>query len=553
MQAEDDGAVLTDKVGDLRKKRGDAGRAQQQDLFWVRSEPSPHEKDLRGPSNKESSGSGDDRDDVELQRKSAANQKPSIPMPSENGSFLSETHSGLCESGPPRDSTRRSDSNGVSTDLMLGTLHTSTEREVPGALPDHQGYGGPGSGNRKAHSPKGSPPFETEDVKVFYRSMLEKVPWQGEAVWAVSQAVVRCRADDGRRRRRGDIWLGLLGPDRVGKRKLAAALAESLFGSREKMISVDLSSGDGSIQSGTTICGSQFVNGFELTQRGKTVVDYIAGAIRRSPWVVVFLENVDKADVLVQSSLLQAIRTGRLSDSHGREVAIGNAVFVAAAGSPADPSAEFSEEGILATPPRRLKILVDSTGGALGAPSAAFLSKRRRRDGSAGSSKRARRSSTGLLDLNLPVEEDEAAASEGECSGDGAAEEADEAWMEEFLGEVDESVVFKPFDFDSVAGDVLREIDRSLRAAAGAAAASLCTLEVDPAAMEQILAAAWLSETRGALTDWVRQVLAGSLAGAVEARRLPTATTLRLVAGDEAAVEDCHAPGILLPARIHFN
>ncbi|CAA6656886.1 unnamed protein product [Spirodela intermedia] len=462
-KAKDDGTVFTDKVEDQREKVG------HQDLFWVRSEPVSRENSLQEPYNKESSSNEDDRD------------KPSISM-------VSETHSSLCESDPSQKSTLRSHSSGVSTDLMLGTLHTSTKREVPRTLPDHQGCGGPGSGNRKTQSPKGSPPFETEDVKAIYKSMVEKVPWQGEAVWAVSRAVVRCRAGDGRRHQRGDIWLGLLGPDRVGKRKLASALAASLFGSREKMISVDLSSGDGSIQSSTAICGSQFVNGFEMTQRGKTI-----------PWVVVFLENVDKADLLVQSSLLQAIRTGRLSDSHGREVAVGNAVFIAAAGSPANPPAEFSEEGILAAPPRRLKILVGSTVGALGAPSTAFLSKRRRGDDSAGSSKRARRPSRELLDLNLP-----------RVLRRGSAEEADEAWMEEFLDEVDESVAFKPFDFDSVAGDVLREIDRSFRAAAGGAA-SLCALEIDPAAMEQILAAAWVSETRGALTDWVRGSSPGPL------------------------------------------
>ena len=356
---------------------------------------------------------------------------------------------------------------------------------------------------------------EGEYVKELYKSLVDKVPWQREAAWAVSRAVVATRTH---------ICLGLLGPDPVGKRKLAAALSESHFGGREKMISVDLSSENVTTRF-DTICRSRVVNGFELNQRGKTVVDFLAGEIRRRPWTVVLLENVDHADLLVQESLLQAIRTGRLCDSHGREVNVGTTVFVATADYvDRESEFEFPYEKILAARLRGLKIQINEYE----------RTNQKRRGSLSLESKSPKRPLTGLLDLNLPVndEEDEPSAS---------AER--DAWMKEFLGEVDESVVFKMFDFDSVADEVVREVHRSCPS----------TVEIESAAMEQILAAAWVAESVEALTNWVRDVLTRSLVAALESRRVqPESCILTLVATEEAVAKEDRATGILLPARIPF-
>ncbi|MCI28400.1 ATP-dependent Clp protease ATP-binding subunit clpL, partial [Trifolium medium] len=62
--------------------------------------------------------------------------------------------------------------------------------------------------------------------------------------------------------------------------------------------------------------------------RRKTVVDYIAGELSKKPRSFVLLENIDKADILVQNSLFQAVRTGKFPYSHGREISINNSIFV---------------------------------------------------------------------------------------------------------------------------------------------------------------------------------------------------------------------------------
>ncbi|XP_078446518.1 protein SMAX1-LIKE 8-like isoform X2 [Wolffia australiana] len=305
------------------------------------------------------------------------------------------------------------------------------------------------------------------DSKGLYQSLLGKVPWQEEAARAVIRAAGRALA--GRA-----VWVGLVGPDPVGKRKLAAALAESLFA--EKMIAVDLAG---------------------LTQRGKTAVDCLAAELRRrGPAAVVFLENVDHVDLPARASLLRAVRTGRLADSFGREVSLAGAVFVAAFG----PGAA-EEAALAALPRRRLRLVVAASPAA----------KRRRRDGAAADD----------LDLNVPLEEEGYAAA-----------------AEELLAEMDERVETKAFDFAAVAAEVRRS-------AAG-------EVEIEAAAMDQILAAAWAADGgAAAAAEWVRAVLVKAVGGAAAAAA--GGGSLRLVAGEAAAETDEQAPGIRLPARISFS
>ncbi|KAL5540551.1 hypothetical protein UlMin_045244, partial [Ulmus minor] len=93
-------------------------------------------------------------------------------------------------------------------------------------------------------------PFDPRDVKMIYKALSERVAWQWEAVRVISQTIACCRARKEKRHghgasQRGDIWLNFVGPDRFGKKKIAVALAEVLFGNRENLICVDLSSQDG--------------------------------------------------------------------------------------------------------------------------------------------------------------------------------------------------------------------------------------------------------------------------------------------------------------------
>ncbi|GAB4853609.1 hypothetical protein Ancab_017800 [Ancistrocladus abbreviatus] len=66
----------------------------------------------------------------------------------------------------------------------------------------------------------------------------------------------------------------------------------------------------------------------DLNFRGKTALDRIAEAVRRHPFSVTVLQDIDEADMLVRGSIKRAMERGRLSDSNGREIGLGNVIFI---------------------------------------------------------------------------------------------------------------------------------------------------------------------------------------------------------------------------------
>jgi hypothetical protein len=117
---------------------------------------------------------------------------------------------------------------------------------------------------------------------------------------------------------------------------------------------------------------------------------------------------------------------------------------------------------------------------------------------------------------------------------------------------VDGAVEFKPFNFGKLANNILQELSTMLRNILG----SGCTLEVDVGAMEQMLAASWVSEDRRPLQAWLEQVFARSLDELkLQRGKQASSSALRLVACEEdtasvsAAKEDSRF-GALLPSRI---
>ncbi|XP_073282637.1 protein SUPPRESSOR OF MAX2 1A-like, partial [Primulina huaijiensis] len=145
---------------------------------------------------------------------------------------------------------------------------------------------------------------------------MERAWWQAEAASSIASAITRCRLGNGKRRgggSRGDIWLLFTGPDRVGKNKMASVLADQICGANPISICLGTRRNDGDL---------------DMKFRGRTAIDRITEAIRRDPVSVILLEDIDEADMLVRGSIKRAIERGRLIDSHGREVSLGNAIFV---------------------------------------------------------------------------------------------------------------------------------------------------------------------------------------------------------------------------------
>lgn len=426
--------------------------------------------------------------------------------------------------------------------------------------------------------------FDMRDFKSLWQSLTEKVGRQDEALCAISQTLAHCKMGNERRRgasRRGDVWFNFLGPDRVGKKRIAEALAEVVFGSKHDLICVDLSSQDGIVKSNAIFELSQVINGYDVRFRGKTVVDYIAEEITKRPRSVVFLENVDKADLILQNSLSQAINTGKFPDSRRREIGISNTIFVTTLRtvrgntfSGGNESVRFSEERILAAQGWQMQILVGDTSEAVGnkcsyavvssqseAGNKESIAERvfvnKRKLGSTDDPetpfeslekiKRPHRSSNTFLDLNLSIEEMEAKdANYGDDENDSLSESS-EAWLEEFIDLVDGTVTLKPFDFDALAVNILKKIGEIFWNMIGPKG----LLEIDSRVIEQILAAAWLSDRKGAVENWVEQVLGKSFEEARERYNgsVSSHSVLKVVSLEECVMQE-QAPGVCLPARV---
>ncbi len=148
----------------------------------------------------------------------------------------------------------------------------------------------------------------------------ERVVGQDEAVKSVSKAVRRARAGlkDAKRPIGSFIFLG---PTGVGKTELARALANSLFGSDEAMIRLDMSE----YMEKHTV--SRLVGappGYVGYDEGGQLTE----AIRRRPYSVILLDEIEKAHPDVFNMLLQLLEDGRLTDGKGRTVDFRNTVII---------------------------------------------------------------------------------------------------------------------------------------------------------------------------------------------------------------------------------
>jgi ATP-dependent Clp protease ATP-binding subunit ClpC len=163
---------------------------------------------------------------------------------------------------------------------------------------------------------------ETESAMMMHleETLHERVVGQDEAVEAVSRAVRRARVGL-RGLDRPIASLVFSGPTGVGKTELAKALANAVFGSEESMIRLDMSE---FMESHTVskLIGSP--PGFVGYDEGGQLTE----AVRRKPYSVILMDEIEKAHPDVFNILLQVLDDGRLSDSKGREVSFKNTLII---------------------------------------------------------------------------------------------------------------------------------------------------------------------------------------------------------------------------------
>jgi ATP-dependent Clp protease ATP-binding subunit ClpB len=161
---------------------------------------------------------------------------------------------------------------------------------------------------------------ETEKLLRMEAELGKRLIGQSEAVAAVSDAVRRARAGVADPNRPDGSFL-FLGPTGVGKTELAKALADFLFDDERAMVRIDMSEYSEKHSVARLVGAPPGYVGYE--EGGQ-----LTEAVRRRPYAVVLLDEIEKAHPEVFDILLQVLDDGRLTDGQGRTVDFRNAILI---------------------------------------------------------------------------------------------------------------------------------------------------------------------------------------------------------------------------------
>ena len=179
---------------------------------------------------------------------------------------------------------------------------------------------------------------ETAKLLNMEGELHKRIIGQENAIKAVSQSIRRTRAGLKDPRRPSGSFI-FLGPTGVGKTELAKTLAEFLFGDDQALITLDMSE---YMEKHTVsrLVGSP--PGYVGYEEGGQLTE----AVRRRPYSVVLLDEIEKAHPEVFNILLQVLDDGRLTDGQGRTVDFTNVVLIMTSNLPGDPLEFFRPEFI---------------------------------------------------------------------------------------------------------------------------------------------------------------------------------------------------------------
>jgi ATP-dependent Clp protease ATP-binding subunit ClpB len=178
---------------------------------------------------------------------------------------------------------------------------------------------------------------EKEKLLRMEEALEKRVVGQDEAVRIVSNAIRRSRAGLADPRRPNGSFM-FLGPTGVGKTELCKALAEFLFDTEEALVRIDMSEFMERHSVARLIGAPPGYVGYE--EGG-----YLTEAIRRRPYAVVLLDEIEKAHPDVFNVLLQVLDDGRLTDGQGRTVDFRNTVIIMTSNLGSQAIQEMAGEG----------------------------------------------------------------------------------------------------------------------------------------------------------------------------------------------------------------
>lgn len=178
---------------------------------------------------------------------------------------------------------------------------------------------------------------ETEKLKHLEQVLAERVVGQDEALAAVANAVRRSRVGISDRQRPLATFL-FLGPTGVGKTETAKALAEQLFGDERAMVRLDMSEYSEPHTIARLIGAPPGYIGYEAGGQ-------LTEAVRRRPYSVILLDEMEKADTQIFNTFLQVFDDGRLTDGQGRTIDFTNTVIIMTSNVGSDIMLEQAKDG----------------------------------------------------------------------------------------------------------------------------------------------------------------------------------------------------------------
>lgn len=438
----------------------------------------------------------------------------------------------------PSDQTSTPPGSPVGTDLALGQtkiLQTTPEKTHKDCAKDLLG-------------PKAQPKFndfqvekfanalDADSFKKLLKGLTEKVWWQREAASTVATAVTRCKLGNGRRTgggSKGDIWLLFTGPDRIGKKKMASVLSDHFRGTNPVMICLgprryDLDS--------------------EVSFRGKTALDRIAEAVRRNPFSVIMLEDIDEADLLVRGGIKQAMERGRICDSYGREISLGNVIFILTAKWVPENLRNLDGQNVLdedkltsiASDGWQLRLSIGEKGAKRRANWLHDTDRPTKKEMGCGLS----------FDLNLVADNVDDRTDGSDVTTDHEDDHGLENWRfsidslpREMVSLIDDAVVFKPVEV----GPFQCELKRRITEKFSAVVDERLLLELEEEALEKILGGIWLGQT--GLEEWAAKVLIPSFQQ-LKASLPSNADQMLVVWLESDSYSDSRSTGDWLPSKI---
>ncbi len=181
--------------------------------------------------------------------------------------------------------------------------------------------------------------FETNRLANLEERIHRHLIGQDEAVCAVSRAIRRKRAGISLKRR--PVSFIFVGPTGVGKTELAKRIAEEVFDGQESLIRLDMS------EFMQKDCVAKLI-GSPPGYVGYDDAGQLTEKIRRHPYCVILLDEIEKAHADVFNILLQILDDGRITDSHGKMVSFENTIIIMTSNAGSDNRANvvgFNEEG----------------------------------------------------------------------------------------------------------------------------------------------------------------------------------------------------------------